>query len=143
MQFLVIDGQGGSLGRGLVAELRRRFPDIPITAIGTNVLATSAMLGAGASAAATGENPVLVACAEAEREDIIIGPIGILSANAFLGEVTPQMAAAVGKSRAHKLLIPSNRCSVTVVGAAELSYNEYITAAAEEAGRLVSGRQTG
>ena len=138
MQIYIIDGQGGSLGRGLVAEFRKRFPELPITALGTNAMATAAMLNAGASAAATGENPVLVACAEAERDDFIVGPIGILAANAFLGEVTPAMAAAVGKSRAHKLLIPSARCSITVVGTSGGSYADYIAAAADEAERLMS-----
>ena len=139
MQIFIIDGQGGSLGRGLITEFRKRFPDIPLTALGTNAMATSAMLNAGAAAAATGENPVLLACEEAERDDLIVGPIGILAANAFLGEVTPAMAVAVGKSRAHKLLIPSARCSITVVGTQEGSYSDYIAAAADEAERLLRG----
>ena len=92
--------------------------------------ATAAMLKAGADAAATGENPVVV---NARDADVILGPMGILTANALWGEITPAMAAAVSESRAQKVLIPVNRCSVTVVGVAELPLGEYVRLAVQAA----------
>ena len=105
-------------------------------AIGANSAATTAMLKAGADAGATGENPVVVNCADA---DLITGPMGIITANALLGEITPKMAAAVSESRAQKLLIPVNRCSVTVVGVTELPLGEYVKLAVQKAKELLGG----
>ena len=102
MKIVVIDGQGGRMGSLLIEGMREAKIDADITAIGTNVLATSAMLKAGADRGATGENPVIVACRSAQ---VIVGPIGILSADSLLGEVTPRMAVAVGQSEAVKLLL--------------------------------------
>lgn len=133
MRVVVIDGQGGSLGRAVVERLRAAMPALEIIAVGTNSAATTAMLRAGATAGATGANAVAVVCADA---DVIAGPIGILEANALLGEVTPGMAVAVGRSRAHKVLIPVSRCGITVVGARELPFAEYVELAAAEIGRL-------
>ena len=96
MRILVIDGQGGKIGKSLIEAIKKQWPKAHITAIGTNSLATAAMLKAAPSEAATGENPVVVC---APRADVIIGPIGILVADALLGEVTPRMAVAVGQSR--------------------------------------------
>lgn len=93
MNILVIDAQGGGIGRQLVAELLRRMPSAEITAVGTNSAATAAMLKAGAHHAATGENAVVVGC---RRADVIVGPIGIVIADSLWGEVTPKMAVAVG-----------------------------------------------
>lgn len=84
-----------------------------IYAIGTNSIATAAMLRAGADYGATGENPVLVNSRDA---DYIIGPLGIMAADSLLGEVTPAMAAAVGQSSAMKILLPVNKCNHHVVG---------------------------
>ena len=123
MHILVIDGQGGRMGAQLVEMAKRAAPAAQITAVGTNSSATMSMLRAGADAAATGEHAVCVACRTA---DIIIGPIGIVIADAMLGEVTPRMAAAVGQSEARKLLLPVNRCNNTVVGVEELSVTELI-----------------
>ena len=123
MHILVIDGQGGRMGAQLVEMAKRAAPAAQITAVGTNSSATMSMLRAGADAAATGENAVCVACRTA---DIIIGPIGIVIADAMLGEVTPRMAAAVGQSEARKLLLPVNRCNNTVVGVEALSVTELI-----------------
>lgn len=123
MNILVIDGQGGKMGAALTEQIKKNVSDAALVAIGTNSLATSAMLRAGADAAATGENPVVVNSAWA---DVIVGPIGIIVANALLGEITPKMAAAVSESGAKKVLIPVNRCAVTVVGVQEKTLSEYV-----------------
>ncbi|NMP36713.1 MAG: DUF3842 family protein [Clostridiales bacterium] len=129
MNILVIDGQGGSLGKLLTQEIKKTRPDCRVTAVGTNSIATAAMLKAGADAGATGENPVIVCCAEC---DVIMGPLGLLSANAMLGEITPAMARAVGESKARKILVPVSKCSVTVAGVRQLSYAEYVAEAISE-----------
>ena len=113
MNVLVIDGQGGGLGKQLVAALSTQCPEIRLTAVGTNSLAANAMRKAGAPRAATGENAVAVNCRSA---DIIVGPIGIVMADALLGEITPAMAQAVAQSDARRILIPANRCDTLVVG---------------------------
>ncbi|MBQ8731641.1 MAG: DUF3842 family protein [Oscillospiraceae bacterium] len=118
MNITVIDGHGGLLGAQLIKEISQQFPQTEITAIGTNASATAAMLKAGASKGATGENPVIVACRHA---DIIIGPIGIVVADSLLGEVTPKMAVAIGQAAATRILIPMNRCENLVAGVRELS----------------------
>ena len=113
MKVVVIDAQGGGIGRAVVEQLKRECPEQIITAVGTNAAATAAMLKAGADQGATGENAVRVNAASA---DIIIAPIGLLLADGMLGEVTEGMAVAVGRSEAHKILIPSARCGVAVAG---------------------------
>jgi len=113
MNILVIDGQGGKLGRTIVEALKKNFPSVTVTAVGTNTIASSAMLKGGADRVASGENPVVVACRTA---DIIVGPIGIAIADALLGEITPAMAYAVASSRAHRVLIPMNLCDIYVAG---------------------------
>lgn len=136
-KIVIIDGQGGKMGAALTSQLKANVKNAEIIAVGTNSTATAAMLKAGADAGATGENPVAVCCADA---DIIAGPMGIITANALLGEITPKMAAAVSESRAHKLLIPVSRCSVTVVGTAELPLGEYVRLAAEKAGEILKNQ---
>lgn len=116
MNILVIDSQGGGMGRQLVSAIKERLPRAHVTAVGTNSAATAAMLKAGADAAATGENAVIVGCRKA---DVIVGPIGIVIADAMYGEVTPAMATAVGQSRARRVLIPVNQCDNIVAGVAE------------------------
>ena len=103
-KVLVIDGQGGGLGRQLVSALAAACPEAELTAVGTNSLAANAMLKAGASRAATGENAVVVNC---RRADVIVGPIGIVIADALLGEITPAMAAAVCQCGAKRVLVPN------------------------------------
>jgi hypothetical protein len=129
MNILIIDGQGGKLGAGLVAAAKENYPQATVTAVGTNAIDTAAMLKAGAAQGATGENPVIVACRKA---DVIMGPIGIVTADALLGEITPAMAAAVGAAKARKILIPMNRCEIRVVGVKELTMNDYIALAIKE-----------
>ena len=123
MKVLVIDAQGGGIGKALVSAVRKNVPDAVITAVGANSAATSAMLKAGAHNAATGENAVVTGCRTA---DVIIGPIGIVIADAMFGEVTPTMAVAVGQSRAKRLLIPVNHCDNTIVGVSHLSVGNLI-----------------
>lgn len=113
MNILVIDGQGGQLGSQIIRKIIGKYPDIDLTAVGTNAAATTAMVKAGAKKAATGENPVIVACRKA---DVIIGPIGIVIADALLGEITPEAARAVGQSNAVRILIPINKCDNLVAG---------------------------
>lgn len=138
MDILVIDAQGGGVGRQLVSAIKQRLPDAAVTAVGTNSAATSAMLRAGADHAATGENAVAVNCRKA---DIITGPIGIVIADALWGEITPAMAAAVGQSSATRVLIPMNHCDNIVVGVSELSAGALIQSAVEEIYRQTSCRQ--
>ena len=118
MNIEIIDGQSGRMGQLFLEKARAAGITLPITAVGTNALATAAMLKAGATAGATGENPVLVA---ARTADIIVGPIGILSADSLMGEITPAMAVAIGQSSARKLLLPVNQCNNIVAGTANLS----------------------
>lgn len=113
MRIVVIDGQGGGIGRSIIEKLKRELPEAEVLALGTNALATSAMLKAGADEGATGENAVVV---NAPKADIIVGVIGIISANAMLGELTPTIARAVSESPAQKILLPLNRCGIEVVG---------------------------
>lgn len=136
MKIVVIDGQGGKIGTALVAQLKGRMPELAITAIGTNSLATQNMLKAGAAFGATGENPVIVACADA---DIITGALGITLANSLMGEITPDMACAVGKSRALKVLIPLNRCGALVAGVQKLPVSELIKQAVDSIEAAIKG----
>jgi hypothetical protein len=127
-KIVVIDGQGGKIGALLTARLKKESGEFEIYAIGTNSIATAAMLKSGADFGASGENPVVVNCRDA---DVIAGPIGIVSADSLLGEITPAMAAAVGQSLAQKVFLPINRCNNHIVGARELPVSELIEAAAK------------
>ena len=136
MRVLVIDGQGGGLGRQLVAAISAACPDAELTAVGTNSLAASAMLKAGAARAATGENAVLV---NARRADVIVGPLGIVIADALLGEITPAMAAAIGQADAKRILIPVNHCDNYVVGIADVPVGTLVQSAAQKVKALCEG----
>lgn len=129
MNILIIDAQGGGIGRQLVSAVKQAVPQATITAVGTNSTATAAMRKAGADQSATGENAVIVACRKA---DIIAGPIGIVIADALLGEITPAMALAVGQSPARRILIPVNHCDNIVAGVTDLSLGHLIQSALEE-----------
>lgn len=124
MRIVVIDSQGGGFGRALIEKLRANGCREEIIAVGTNSMATSAMLKAGATAGATGENAVIV---NAARADILAGPIGLVIANSMLGECSPAMALAVANSTAQKVLIPSGKCCVAIAGLPDLPLNEYIS----------------
>ena len=136
MKVTIVDGQGGRIGKQIVEKIIAAQLPCEITAIGTNSVATAAMLKAGAPQGATGENPLLVACRSA---DVIIGPIGIVIADALLGEVTPAMAIAVGQADAVRILIPLNRCDNLVTGVADLSMGALIEDAMRKFDSLAGG----
>lgn len=127
MKIVVIDGQGGSIGKAIVEQLVKKVDIESIFCIGTNSVATANMLKAGAKYGASGENPVVVACRDS---DYIIGPIGIIMADSMLGEISPLIAQAVGASNAHKILIPINKC-LTVAGVQNLTLSDYIKIAVD------------
>ena len=128
MKVVVIDGQSGRMGQLFIERAKSASLPCQIMAVGTNAIATSAMLKAGADNGATGENPVLVACRTA---DIIVGPIGILAADSLMGEISPAMAVAVGQSPARKLLLPVNQCNNIVAGVPNLSLGKLMDEAVE------------
>lgn len=129
MKILVIDAQGGGVGKQLITAMKQSMQDIVITAIGTNSAATSAMLKAGADFAATGENAVVVAC---RKTDVIVGPVGIVIADALLGEITPRMAVAVAQSDAKRILLPFNHCDNIIAGVSEFQVGKLVQAAIAE-----------
>ena len=128
MKVLIIDGQGGGLGRQLVAAVKERFPEIEVLAVGANSTATGAMLRAGSDLAATEENAVRV---ESRRPDVIMGPIGIVIADAMLGEITPVMAAAAGQSEAKRILLPVGQCDNIIAGVRDMPMAKMVQEAVE------------
>ena len=132
LRLLVIDGQGGGIGRQLVEAVRAAHLNCFITCVGANTAATAAMLKAGAHQGATGENAVVVCCRDA---DVIMGPVGIAIADSLLGEITPKMALAVGQSTAKKLLLPVNHCNNMIVGVGDLN----LRSLTEEAVHMLEG----
>jgi len=136
MQLLVIDGQGGGIGRQVVEQVKKAYPQVEITAVGTNVLATQAMLKAGADHAATGENAVVVGCRTA---DVIAGPVGIAIADSLLGEITPKMAVAVGQSRALRVLLPAGLCNNYIAGGSKCTVSQLVQDCVERIGRHLTG----
>ena len=127
--ILVIDAQGGGLGRQLINLIRREVPDVRIIAVGTNYAATAAMLKAGADEAATGENAV---CVASRKADIIVGPIGVAIADSMLGEVTPAMALAVAQSGAKRIFLPFQHCDNVIVGIADYNIGHLVQLAVDE-----------
>ena len=123
MNILVIDGMGGGIGKSIIEHIKGEITDVEIMAVGTNSLATSAMLKAGANYGATGENAVVYNCGKA---DYVIGVMGIVIANSMRGEISPRMAEAVASSPAHKMLIPIDKCNVTVLGVVVKPIQTYI-----------------
>ncbi len=114
LKISVIDGQGGGIGSLIVKRLRDEFGDsVEILALGTNATATSAMMKSRANKGATGENAIVL---NADRADILIGPLSIVLPNAMLGELTPRMAEAIVLSNARKFLLPLNQEGVNVIG---------------------------
>ncbi len=134
MNILIIDAQGGGIGKQLVAAVKRDYPDNTVTAVGSNSAATAAMLKAGADRAATGENAVVVA---AKKADIIVGPIGIVIADSMYGEITPKMAAAVAQSSGKRILIPFNNCDNIIAGVSDYTLGRLIQSAVDEIGKLI------
>lgn len=113
MRIAVIDGQGGGIGKHIVEQLRKRMPDLEILALGTNALATGAMLRAGATEGASGESAI---CFNADRVDVILGSFAIMTVYGLLGEITPAIATALSVSKADKLLIPIQRGNIHIIG---------------------------
>ena len=138
MKLVVIDGQGGGVGKSLVAALKAQMPHQPVIALGTNVLATSAMLKAGADAGATGESAIRYQCKNA---DIIVGVTGILHANAMMGEISPGIAAAVSLSEAQKILVPLERCGLRVAGVGKQPLDSLIREAARMTAELCQSNE--
>lgn len=140
MRILIIDGQGGGLGSRLAEEISRNFPQTELTVVGTNAMATANMMKAVTipdalqaqrkAVGATGENAVVY---NSRRADIIVGPVGIIMANAMMGEITPVMAEAVSSSEAKIILIPMNKCHARIVGLESRKLGELI----QEAIRLI------
>lgn len=133
MNILVVDAQGGGIGRQLIAALKQNTANAVITAVGTNSMATSAMLKEGADHAATGENAVVVG---ARNADIIVGPVGIVIADSLYGEITPAMAAAIGQSRATRILIPVSHCDNIIAGVPEASVASLVQDAVDKISTL-------
>jgi hypothetical protein len=123
MNIIVIDGMGGGFGKAIIEIIKNELPQAKITAVGTNSAATTVMLKAGADYGATGENAVIYNCGKA---DYVIGVIGIVIANAMHGEVSPKMAEAVSSCAAHKILIPIDKCNVTILGLTEKPIQAYM-----------------
>lgn len=136
MKIVVIDGQGGRLGKLLVEAVKDRIPQAEVLAVGTNGIATATMQKAGADYVATGENPVVRGVIDA---DVVLGPLGIVVAHSILGEVTPRMAEAVGGCRGKKILIPMNSCGVSVAGTQEMGLSGYVKLAADQAEVFLRG----
>ena len=114
LNVTVIDAQGGGLGSAIVKALGERYAErIHILALGTNVVATSAMKKSGAKDCATGENAITF---NVKTTDVIMGGVGVIAASGMLGEITPAMATAVAESPALKILIPISRCNILVAG---------------------------
>ncbi len=135
MRIAVIDGQGGGIGKAVVARLRADFgTDVEILALGTNAVATGNMLKNGADAGATGENAVRV---NAGKVDIIIGPMAILMSNSMLGEITSVMAGAVSESPARKIIVPLNLCNVHIIGVQALKISEAMDQVAAEVSKHI------
>ncbi len=124
MRIAVVDGQGGGIGKAIVERIKAAHLDrVEVLALGTNATATGQMLRAGADEGATGENAIVRNMAEV---DVVIGVIAVLAANSMLGELTPAMAEAIGESKAHKILLPINRCGIHVVGVKEMNLSALI-----------------
>ena len=138
MKITVIDGQGGQLGAQLVKEISSNFSNISLTAIGTNATATTTMLKAGAKNAATGENPIIVAC---RNSDVIIGPVGIVIADSLLGEITPKAAIAIGQANAVRILIPINKCDNLIAGVSDLNTSYLINDTIEKLRSIIASRE--
>ena len=133
--ILIVDAQGGGLGKWLITNIRKELPDATVLAVGTNSAATSAMLKAGATEAATGENAVVVGC---RRAGIIVGPLGMVIADSMLGEITPVMARAIGQADAVRIMIPFNNCDNFVAGIKDSNTGKMVSDALSEIKRLVT-----
>ena len=133
---MIVDAQGGGLGKQLISEIRKEITDIHIIAVGTNSTATAAMLKAGADEAATGENAVRVV---SRKADYILGPVGMVIADSMLGEITAVMANAIASSDAVRIMIPFNTCNNIIAGVSEKSTGKLISQAVSQLKKELSG----
>lgn len=125
LKIAVIDGKGGGLGKAICERLASVIDkDTKLYALGTNSSATIAMLKAGATDGATGESAI---CHMSQKVDIIIGPMAILVANSMMGEISASMASHIAGSKADKILLPLQKCGMSVVGVKDMSINEMLT----------------
>ena len=138
MKIVVLDGQGGGIGRALVSAIAQKLPEgAELLCVGTNAMATAAMLKAGAQRGATGENSVRWA---AEHADVLVAPIALVLKDSMMGEVTGDMAACVGESRAKKILVPTQRCNAYVAGVSDMTMQQLVEDAAQQAVKAITGR---
>ncbi len=133
MRIIVIDGQGGGIGRSLVRRLKRQYRKHEVLGVGINAIATAAMVKAG-DGGATGESAVCYNCAHA---DVIVGPIGLVLVGSMLGEVSAAIAAAVSASEAEKVLIPVSKCHAHIASVKDQPIGQLIDDALAEIKRLV------
>jgi len=123
MNILIIDGQGGGIGKTLTEQIKEACPKHTVIAAGTNAHATQAMIKAGADCGATGENAIIYNC---QKADVIMGPVGIIITNSMMGEVSSSIAAAVTSSKAKKILIPVTKCNTVIIGIENKPLSKYI-----------------
>lgn len=135
MRVAVIDGQGGGIGKHIVEQLRKKLPELEILALGTNALAAGAMVRAGATEGASGESAI---CFNAERVDLIIGAVAIMTVFGLMGEVTPAMAAAISRSRAEKLLLPIQRGNILFIGVPKVPLPHLVAELVDEVAKRVT-----
>ena len=138
MKILVVDGQGGGVGKALISQLKSAMPQAVVIAVGTNSIAASMMKKAGADIAATGENAVRV---NARTADVIAGPVGIIAADSLYGEITADMANAIAQSDAVKVLIPFQNCGVVIAGCGGMALTDLIAAATVEIAALAAEKR--
>ena len=129
MKIMIMDGQGGGVGKNIAERLKEHGLAGAIIVVGTNAVATSNMMRAGIAVGATGENAVIY---NAARAEIIVGPIGIIVPNAMYGEITPRMTTAVGESDARKILIPVQNAHIYIAGMEPKNLSECVNAAVTE-----------
>lgn len=135
MNILVIDGQGGGIGKTLIEEIKKRFPKEQVIAVGTNATATSMMLKASPDAAATGENALVY---QSHKADVILGPVGIVIPNALQGEVSARMAEALTLSHARIIVLPMQKCRVSIAGTNIKKISDYMEEAMKELQEMIA-----
>ena len=129
MRIMIMDGQGGGVGRLLIESLAQAIPGAELIAVGTNATATANMMKGGTALGATGENAVVYNSA---RVDAICGPLGIIMSNAMLGEISPLMAEAVSGADVPVFLIPMAKCNAKIMGLTERKLADYVKECTEK-----------
>lgn len=141
MLIAVVDGQGGGIGHHIIQRIRESLsPDVEVLALGTNAVATSRMLKAGANNGASGENAIRL---NSQRADVIVGTVSIVIAHSMMGELTPGMAEAISQSPALKILIPLTKSPLEIVGLASEPLPHYTDMLIERLEGLLGGEDEG